>query len=401
MRWTPATLLLFAFAVPSVCAQQNSDCLTCHGQQGLTDPSGHSVYIDAERQKASVHGSLRCTACHTDIKGYPHPARPAAVNCSACHADEAKDVSASIHAKAAANPCTACHGDPHGIVPVKDPQSPLYPLNIPKTCGSCHSNPEMARKFGLPNVYSMYMDSIHGLALTKDGLLVAASCTSCHGTHRILSRTNPDSRTYRANIPDTCGTCHAGPKASYFAGIHGQLLKAGDTDAPVCSDCHTAHQIASVQTASWQEQTSATCGGCHKQNYATYLDTFHAQISALSYVETAHCWNCHRHHDILPASDPHSSVAPANLIATCGQCHQGANASFVSFHPHADPSDAQSFPALHFAAIFMNLLLLGVFGFFGLHTILWFIRSAFDRRAGAPSGGGAQVSGHGTFRRES
>jgi Doubled CXXCH motif (Paired_CXXCH_1) len=391
MRWSLAAVVFLAFAVPSVSAQQNSGCLACHGQQGLADQAGHSVYVNAEKQKASVHGSLRCTACHTDIKGYPHPAHPAAVDCSSCHADEAKDVSASVHAKAAEHPCLACHGNPHTIVPVHDPQSPVYALNIPKTCGSCHSNPEMARKYGLPNVYSMYMDSIHGFALTKDGLLVAASCSSCHGTHKILSHTNPESRTYHANIPATCGSCHAGPEAEYYAGIHGQLLKAGDSDAPVCSDCHTAHQISNVRAASWQEQTSATCGGCHKEKYATYLDTFHAQVSALGYVETAHCWNCHRYHDILPASDPQSSIASANLVATCGQCHQGVTASFVSFHPHADPRDPKSFPALHFAAIFMDLLLLGVFGFFGLHTILWFVRSAFDRRKGrgASSRGGA------------
>jgi Cytochrome c7 and related cytochrome c/Doubled CXXCH motif (Paired_CXXCH_1) len=380
MRWSLTAVFFFAFAVPSVFAQQNSDCLACHGQQGLADQAGHSVYINGAKQGASVHGSLRCTACHADIKGYPHPAHPAAVNCASCHADEARDLSVSVHAKAAQHPCLACHGDPHAIVPVKDPQSPVYAFNIPKTCGSCHSNPEMARKFGLPNVYSMYMDSIHGFALTKDGLLVAASCSSCHGTHRILSHTNPESHTYRANIPATCGTCHAGPEAAYFDGIHGQLVKAGDLDAPVCTDCHTAHNIASVRAASFQERTSATCGTCHKERYETYLDTFHAQVSALGYVETAHCWNCHRYHDILPPSDPQSSVAPANLVATCRQCHQGATVSFISFHPHADPHDAKSFPALHFAAIFMDLLLLGVFGFFGLHTILWFIRSAFDRR---------------------
>lgn len=390
MRWSLAALLFLALAVPSAFTQENSECLACHGEQGLQNAAGKSVYVNATRQKAGVHGSLPCAACHTDIKSYPHPEHPAAVNCASCHTDEAKDVSASVHAKAKVNPCLACHGDPHTIVPAKDPQSPVYALNIPKTCGSCHANPEMARKYGLPNVFSMYMDSIHGFALSRDGLLVAASCASCHGTHKILSRTNPESRTYHVNIPATCGKCHAGPEADYSKGIHGQLVQAGDTNAPVCSDCHTAHHISRVQAASWQEEASATCGNCHKERFATYLDTFHAQVSALGYVETAHCWNCHRYHDVLPASDPNSSVAPANLQATCGQCHQGVTASFVSFHPHADPRNAKSFPALHSAAIFMDLLLLGVFSFFGLHTILWFIRSAAHHRKGGASEGGGQ-----------
>lgn len=384
MRWPLAAVLILAFAVPAVSAQDNSECLACHGQHDLQDQAGHSVYVDGAAQKASIHGTLPCTGCHADIKGYPHPEHPAAVNCSTCHADEAKDVTESVHANVSANTCLGCHGDAHSIVPVNDPQSPVFTLNIPKTCGSCHGNPEMARKFGLPNVYAMYMDSIHGFALTKDGLLVAASCASCHGTHKILSHTNPESRTYHTNIPATCGSCHNGPERAYFAGIHGQQLKAGNSKVPVCSDCHTAHQIVQVQTVSWQMERSATCGNCHQKQYATYLDTFHAQVSALGYTESAHCWNCHREHDILPASDPQSTIAPGNLVATCGQCHAGATASFVSYRPHADSRDFKSFPALYISALFMNLLLLSIFSFFGVHTLLWFIRSYFDRRkAGA------------------
>lgn len=389
MRWSLTIVFLFASAA-SLCAQQNAQCLACHAIKSLHDQAGHSVYINPATEKSSVHGILSCTACHTDIKGFPHPAHPAAVKCGTCHASEASGLAASVHAQASAHPCLACHGDPHAIVSVKNPQSPVFALNIPKTCGSCHGNPALAKKFGLPNVYSMYIDSIHGFALTRDGLLVAASCSSCHGTHKILSHTNPQSPTYRTNIPATCGSCHAGPETQYLAGIHGQLLKAGDTAAPVCTDCHTAHSISRVRAASFQAQTSATCGNCHKAKFASYLDTFHAQVSALGYVETAHCWNCHRYHDILPASDPRSSVAPANLVATCGQCHAGATKSFVSYHPHPNPRDRKSFPALYFAALFMNLLLLGVFGFFGLHTILWFVRSLFGRRkGGSPSEGGA------------
>jgi len=50
-------------------------------------------------------------------------------------------------------------------------------------------------------------------------------------------------------------------------------------------------------------KTTATCGGCHKDELATYRDTFHAQVSALGFQQTARCWDCHGYHDILPASD--------------------------------------------------------------------------------------------------
>ena len=96
------------------------------------------------------------------------------------------------------HPCTSCHGDAHQIVTKTDPQSPVYPLNIPKTCGSCHGNEAMAKKYHLPNVYALYIDSIHGFALGKEGLLVAANCTSCHGSHKILSHNDPQS----SDLPD-------------------------------------------------------------------------------------------------------------------------------------------------------------------------------------------------------
>ncbi|HYB90424.1 MAG TPA: hypothetical protein VEC38_05200, partial [Candidatus Binataceae bacterium] len=87
------------------------------------------------------------------------------------------------------------------------------------------------------------------------------------------------------------------------------------------------------------------------------------------------CWSCHGNHVILPPSDPKSSIAPQNLISTCGQCHKGVTRSFISFEPHPDPRDRALNPILYYAAVFMNLLLLGVFTFFGLHTMLWLVRT--------------------------
>jgi predicted CXXCH cytochrome family protein len=359
LRRAVAFLILGAGAA---LAAQDPQCLSCH-----EDKKAHF--------QSSVHSAVGCTGCHSDIKGFPHPEHVAKVSCGSCHSDAAAALAGSVHAGASQQPCLSCHGDPHSIVPVKDPESPVYALNLPRTCGTCHGNREFNRLHGLPNVYSEYIDSIHGFALTRDGLLVAATCSSCHGSHGILAPNDPKSSTYRTNIPATCGGCHQGIEHEYLAGIHGKALAAGNAQAPVCTNCHTAHQIENVREASFQMKTPATCGGCHKEKYGTYLDTFHAQISALGYVATAHCWDCHRPHVILPASDPQSTVARANLIQTCGKCHTGANVSFVTYSPHADPHNGKAFPALHASAIFMNLLLASVLGFFALHTLLWFIRS--------------------------
>ncbi|MGA3162564.1 MAG: cytochrome c3 family protein [Terracidiphilus sp.] len=370
---------LLVVAAPRV-AQAETDCLSCHGDKSLQDASGKSVGVDAGTFGISLHGSLKCGDCHTTIKDYPHPDQVTPVKCESCHTGEAQGLVGSVHANRAEHPCTSCHGDAHAIFPKSDPRSAVYPLNIPRTCGNCHGNDALAKKHGLPNVYPMYLDSIHGFALSKEGLLVAANCQSCHGSHHILSHNNPQSPTYKANVPKTCGTCHAGITDNYVGGVHGKAVASGNLNAPVCSDCHTAHAILQPTEATFRMQSTPICGSCHKDKLSTYRDTFHSQLGSLGgYVETARCWDCHGAHDVLPASDPRSPIAPANLVATCGKCHAGANASFVQYQPHANAHNRKLNPALFYIRLFMNLLLAGVLAFFAIHTILWLVRSRYHQ----------------------
>ena len=280
-----------------------TDCLACHGDKTLQDASGHSVGVDGDNFHASIHGSLSCTDCHTIDQG---------VSASG-HGDRGEvrhlprgpgDGDRRQHSRgASAHPCTSCHGDAHSIYPKDNPKSAVYPLNIPKTCGTCHANEALAKKYGLQNVYSHYMDSIHGYAVSKEGLLVAANCMSCHGSHGILSHKDPKSTTSRENIPNTCGACHGGVKDQYFSGVHGKALAAGNEKVPVCTDCHTAHAILQPTDSTFRMQSTPICGSCHKDQLATYRDTFHSQLGLLGgYVETARCWDCHGAHEVLPAS---------------------------------------------------------------------------------------------------
>ena len=372
----------------------DKDCLGCHNLKASAKLQARpvSVYVNAEIYQPSVHSKVGCVACHSDIHAFPHPDSVKTVSCAGCHASATSGYAGSVHAiaerekKSRFPACLNCHGNPHGLRAKTDPKSRVYPLNLPRTYGTCHGNPELAKKYGFPDVYALYMDSIHGFALTSDGLLVAATCASCHGAHDILSRKDPKSRTFPKNVPATCGGCHAGVQVDYLAGAHGQAMIAGRANAPVCTNCHTAHQIAQVEVANWQLKTVATCGNCHKTRLKSYRDTFHGQVTELGFVATARCWSCHGSHLILKASDPKSKVAPANLPTTCGKCHHGATASFVSYEPHPNVHDRRQNPALYYAALFMNLLLVGVFLFFGLHTALWLARSLGNGSRGKGNG---------------
>ena len=380
-HWAPvAVFLALALAVGAPGARGQTDCLACHADASMTDASGHSIAVDGDKFKASSHGGLGCNGCHLDIKSYPHPEHPAKVDCKTCHADEGKELAESVHSDGVEHPCTNCHGNQHAIFPKSDPRSTVYPLNVPKTCGTCHADPALAKKYGLPNVFSMYEDSIHGLALNDEGLLVAANCESCHGSHHILSHKNPASKTYKTNIPATCGECHAKIDADYEQGVHGKAIVKGNLKAPVCSDCHTAHAILQPTEAAFRMQSTPICGSCHTDKFSTYRDTFHSQLGSLGgYVETARCWDCHGAHDVRPASDPSSPVNKANLVKTCGKCHAGANRNFVGYQPHANARDRKLSPGLYFVRLFMNLLLAGTLTFFVIHTLLWLIRSRFHQ----------------------
>ena len=82
---------------PTPSLKQDESCLACHGQAGMTSPSGKSISIDPSKHAASVHGALACQDCHATIKDSPHPVKVAKIQCATCHADESAHVPGSIH----------------------------------------------------------------------------------------------------------------------------------------------------------------------------------------------------------------------------------------------------------------------------------------------------------------
>jgi cytochrome b subunit of formate dehydrogenase len=68
-------------------------------------------------------------------------------------------------------------------------------------------------------------------------------------------------------------------------------------------------------------------------------------------------------------------VAPDNIVATCGECHEGSHAEFASFLVHADPLDGENYPKLNRVYEFMRWLLICVLIFGVLHVLLWLNRA--------------------------
>jgi cytochrome b subunit of formate dehydrogenase len=370
----------------------NSDCLDCH-----TDPHNTRVVngvkvpltvFPTNSFNKSVHSMLDCTDCHTGAKELVHDPKLPPPDCSGCHDKEAKDYASSIHgvshamgASGAAN-CWDCHGS-HDILPVKDPSSPVFKLNLPQTCARCHNNPDLTREYQMkhPEAASQYLDSIHGQALLKMGLIVAPSCNDCHGTHNIKRAVDRDSPINHANVAKTCGKCHVGIEETYNKSIHGQLLAKGDSRGPVCTDCHTAHDIVNPEGNNFKAISDTRCGKCHADRLEHYRDTYHGKAMALGKPNVAPavaaCYDCHGHHDVQPPSNPASRLSKTNILTTCQQCHPGATAKFTQYQPHANPMDAKNYPLLHMVFLGMTGLLIGTFAFFGLHTLMWLVRAVW------------------------
>lgn len=381
-------------------APANADCLACHEDDSAVRADGRPVVVKSAVFDTSIHAGLACVDCHADLAKateFPHPENLAKVSCASCHPEPVEEYRKSMHAKARAQgttvaaTCVDCHGM-HDILPRTDPLSRTYHLNLAATCARCHGNAEIIARGHIPSdVTKAFSDSIHGRALSRAGLMVAPNCSDCHGAHAILNPKDPNSPVAKGHVPATCGKCHEGIKTLFEAGIHGQILAKGSDGGPACQTCHTAHAIQRTDVPSWQLSVINQCGTCHASRIETFRDTFHGQVTNLGFRAVAGCADCHGPHQILPASDPRSPIAPNNLVQTCGKCHEHATANFVKYNPHANKNDREHYPTLYLASRTMSVLLLGVFGFYGLHTSLWFSKEMRVRRQRRSRAGGVKL----------
>jgi len=364
-----------------------------------TPPTRPGLYVTLDALAEGVHSDVHCIECHPDADLLPHAPRLERGLCgTSCHEVQATAYGEGSHRLALdegdpqAPTCASCHGS-HEIVKIAGVDSRVHRLKSIYLCADCHEQHGTATPEGYDSEthVSTYLASTHGKALSDSGLVAAATCTDCHAAHGVQPAHDPRSLIHRDRVPETCGSCHMGVIDVYAGSIHGQRLAEGNEDAPVCSDCHTAHSITHSDTHEFMLDIVNECGTCHDNvgegdtpngtHYRTYRASYHGQITRLGSTRAARCSDCHGAHDVLPTPDPNSRVHPDNLTATCGQvgCHPGANSNFVQFDPHADFRNAERYPILHAVWIYFLVVMSGAFGFFGLHTVLWFLRSLVAR----------------------
>ncbi len=368
-----ALALLLAGAAPARAANEavaltNTGCLTCHDAKarkidvpGSDEKPRPLLGIVPEKYYQSVHANLACVSCHTGITVNPPPGGD--------HGQDAAQTTASAK-------CADCH---------------LALWKKAEQDGTASIKPRLG--IVVENIEA-YRKSLHAKPDSNDPSRPNATCDDCHDTHsfNIPTKASVAFDTFRLSTPALCGDkCHTDQLDDYKTSVHGvAALKKHDPKAAVCMDCHTAHAVANTSAPAEKLAITASCGSCHEAEYKSYKATYHGQVMTLGYTNTAKCFDCHGSHGILAPSNPDSKVNVANRLDTCKSCHNGkklktvATAGFVTFQPHAHNNDFKDYPQTWLAFRLMVGLLIGTFGFFWLHTLLWFWRELKDRRAAKP-----------------
>jgi len=283
----------FTLSVAGAAAAQpaatTNTCASCHA--GLPDArlarpattfAGQDIHRESGFMCADCHGGNATTTesaqAHDTGRGFKgKPSGQAIIaTCARCHGDavfmrrfaprqrvdQAAEYATSVHGMRLASgdtrvaTCVNCHGA-HGIRLVNDVKSPVFPTNVAATCASCHADASHMSGYMLPNKQplptnqlSLYQQSVHYRALTKDNDLSAPTCNDCHGNHGAAP---PGA----GSVVNVCGTCHAVFAQKFATSVHSQIFDKA------CVECHSNHAVRQPSDEMLGADARSLCATCH------------------------------------------------------------------------------------------------------------------------------------------
>jgi len=212
--------------------KKNKKCLKCHSRDKFkTLESGEQMSLQVHREDftGSAHGEIACVSCHEAIGNRKHPS---------------KKTNITINSQRE------------------------YALELNQSCRQCHDNN-----------YTQYEHSIHA-SMVAQGSTRAPLCTDCHGAHAVETMA-----VYKPETGYPCKKCHENIFDAYTVSVHGEARINGNVirdthiQAPICADCHHAHDVTPLAIG---DTLRSTCIGCHENvillhnqwlpNAGTHLD---------------------------------------------------------------------------------------------------------------------------------
>ncbi len=234
--------------------------------------------------------------------------------------------------------------------------------NLPRTDGDTDRRPVAVRRcslalpaalvFALAVAALAFAEPPGGPATVRiEGVHAGLSCGECH---RSGSHPSPDDRVSALSakdVPTSCGRCHQAQLTAYQASSHGRGAAAGNGLSPTCVSCHGSHTVQPVGSeagSNFASRISLTCARCHddpellrqtslpSSAVEGFEATFHGIARFHGMSDVAGCPACHGAHQILPASDPRSTLSRVNVEHTCHACHLDVTAAMIAKVRHQE-----------------------------------------------------------------
>jgi len=227
-------------------------------------------------------------------------------------------------------PVTAFSSTLNSAEPVAKPAA-----DIDAKCLKCHSKDKTklladGEEMSLLVPLSEYTSSAH----SKEG------CVSCH---KVIANKKHPAKKYRIEISsqrdysvernEVCRDCHEEKYAQYEGSIHATLVSHGNSSAPVCSDCHSAHAVEPMTV--YAPVTGLPCKNCHEDVFDVYSLSVHGEarkngnVIREANIQAPICVDCHSAHDVT------SLASKSQLRDLCLDCHDGARLAHEQWLPNA------------------------------------------------------------------
>ena len=224
---------------------------------------------------------------------------------------------------------------------VRAADAPPAPSADDMTCLACHGQEGMSKSFAKGGSVSLHIKggefaaSVHG----------PMGCASCHAevdlkNHPGGGKAFATARTFSIAQAQVCRQCHEDKSKLFEGSVHAGVLRTGNLAAPVCTDCHGAHAVARKAAAPVANDVS--CRNCHADIFDAYMSSPHGKAFGKPGVKAPICADCHRAHDVSPAA------TGTGLRDACLACHQGATEAHAEWLPNSKHHlEVVSCPACH------------------------------------------------------
>lgn len=259
-------------------------------------------------------------------------------NCLSCHGAQAIRPLPPSHADYKEGVCLICHQSAPAATPAASELGTTLADNA--DCLTCHSRTDFSMTLTSGEKLPLYVDPAILTASIHGGKLL---CTDCHTAITGFPHPAPaiqSLREYSIAQYNLCQRCHFDNYTKSLDSIHYQLSSQGDLRAPLCTDCHGAHDVALPSQP--RTRISQTCTRCHEEVSNQYRDSVHgkALLEENNYDVPA-CTDCHQSHTI---EDPRTASFRLASVQLCADCHSnGALMAKYDISPNVVNSYLQDF----------------------------------------------------------